>query len=113
MPWPIGCDSTSTRTLNGCFCTTNSSGRSESPATEGGWNDRFESDELNHSMNVVLGIVEALTGAVLITMGLRQLDFADSAGGEELRRIARRTAGEAVKTLLGHFLRVVGIVRDT
>ena len=75
------------------------------------WFDLFESGELNHWINVVLGIVETLAGAVLITMGLRQLDFTATTDGEELHRIARRTTGEAVKTALGHFLRLVGILR--
>lgn len=77
------------------------------------WFDLFESDELNRSLNVVLGVVEGLGGAVLISMGLRQLDLTDPAEGEGLRRVARRTTGEAVKTVLGHLLRLVGIVRGS
>ncbi|MDJ0848542.1 MAG: hypothetical protein QNK04_09210 [Myxococcota bacterium] len=75
------------------------------------WFGLFESEELNYSMNVVLGTVEALGGAVLISMGLRQVDLTGSADGEGLRRVARRTVGEVVKTVLGQILRIVGVVR--
>jgi len=75
------------------------------------WFDLLESDDFNQLLNIVLGIIEALGGAVLISMGLPQLNLVDSIDGEELTRVTQRTAGEVVKTLLGHLLRLVGIVR--
>jgi hypothetical protein len=73
------------------------------------WLDLFESDELNYTVNVVLGVVEALLGTVTISMGQRQLDLTSSEGGG-LPRLARRTAGEVVQTLLGH-LRCCAVLR--
>ena len=75
------------------------------------WADPFTDDGLNHALNLFLGIPEALAGTVLISSGWHQLDYAKLADGEGLRRVARRTAGEVVKTLLGHSLRLVGVVR--
>ena len=75
------------------------------------WADPFSADGRNHALNLFLGIPEALAGTVLISSGLRQLDYTEPADGKGLRRVARRTAGEVIKTLLGHSLRLVGVVR--
>lgn len=76
------------------------------------WSDPFASDPLNNALNLALGVAEALAGSILVSSGLRQLDFADPAGEEGVRRIRRRTPAETVKTLLGHLLRLVGILRS-
>jgi hypothetical protein len=75
------------------------------------WADPFPGDGGNHALNLFLGPLEALAGTVLISSGLRQIDYRNPSDGEGLRRVERRTAGEVVKTLLGHSLRLVGVVR--
>ena len=75
------------------------------------WADPFADDGRNHALNLFVGILEALAGTLLISSGWHQLDYTNPADGEGLRRVARRTAGEVVKTLLGHSLRLVGVVR--
>ena len=75
------------------------------------WADPFADDGRNHALNLFLVTLEALAGTVLISSVWRQVNYTDPADGEGLRRVARRTAGEVVKTLVGHALRIVGVVR--
>jgi hypothetical protein len=75
------------------------------------WADAFEDIGLNYALNFFFGIAEILAGTILISHGRRQLDFTNPARGKELRRVANRTAGEVVKTVLGHILRLVGVAR--
>ena len=75
------------------------------------WADPFEDNGRNYVLNFLLGIAEALAGTVLISHGQRQVDFTNASDGAGLRRVARRTTGEVVKTALGHVLRLFGLAR--
>jgi hypothetical protein len=75
------------------------------------WADPFEDSGLNYALNLFLGTAEALAGTILVSHGQRQVDFMNSGDEKGLRRVARRTAGEVVKTLLGHALRIAGVIR--
>jgi hypothetical protein len=75
------------------------------------WADPFTVAGRNHALNLFVGSLEALAGTVLISSGWRQINYTNPADGEGLRRVARRTTGEVVKTLLGHFLRLAGVAR--
>ncbi len=75
------------------------------------WAQPFEDDALNYTLNLFLGAAEALVGTILISHGQRQIDFVGSSDEEGLRRVARRTGGEIVESLLGHALRIAGVGR--
>lgn len=75
------------------------------------WADPFLNEGGNHALNLFLGIVEILAGTVLISSGWRQVDYASRADAEGLSRVAKRTPGEVVKSLLGHSLRLAGVLR--